>query len=165
MNMSAIRSVRTAHARRAAFVLVATLGLAACGSSSSPHAPTASPSTRSSTVASRATPPMSAAAVAAVDATVKSTWAPYTSNLPALYVGIVDPKTGAVVRAYGSAAPGRAATTADSVRIGSISKTFTATVVLRLVAVGKLALTQTIAQAAPAVAARFPTVAQRTLRQ
>jgi D-alanyl-D-alanine carboxypeptidase len=108
---------------------------------------------------------MSAAAVASVDATVKSTWAPYRSNLPALYVGIVDPKTGAVVRAYGSAAPGRAATTADSVRIGSISKTFTATVVLHLVAVGKLALTQTIAQAAPAVAARFPTVAQRTLQE
>lgn len=108
---------------------------------------------------------MSPAAIAQVDATVKNVWEPYASNLPALYVGIVDPKSGAVVRAYGSAAPGRAATPGDSVRIGSISKTFTATVVLRLVAEGKLALPQTIARAAPAVAARFPSVAQRTLER
>jgi D-alanyl-D-alanine carboxypeptidase len=108
---------------------------------------------------------MSAKSIAAVDATVKRIWDPYRPNWPALYVGIDDPKTGSVVRAYGLAAPGRAATTADSFRIGSISKTFTATVILQLVADGKLTLAQTIAQAAPAVAKRFPTVAQRTLKQ
>jgi D-alanyl-D-alanine carboxypeptidase len=108
---------------------------------------------------------MSAAAIAKLDATVKQTWAPDVSDVPALYVGIVDPKLGSVVRAYGTAAPGRAATTEDSFRIGSISKSFTATVVLGLIAKDKLSLTETISHAAPAVASRFPTVAELTIDQ
>jgi len=62
-------------------------------------------------------------------------------DAPALYVGIWDPQRGSFVRAYGRAVrDGANATTQDSLRVASITKTFTATVVLELVQEGKVDL-------------------------
>ncbi len=88
-------------------------------------------------------------------------------DINALYVGVWDPARGAYVKAYGTAdvAGGRAASIDDSFRIGSTTKTFTATVILQLVDEGKLALDATLADAAPGVAAKYPTIADRTIEQ
>src|ERR1700744_4477141 len=70
------------------------------------------------------------------------------------------------MHAYGSAGRGEArATVADHVRIGSITKTFTATVILQLVAQGKLSLSGTVARYDPALAAHFPPLTALTVRQ
>ncbi|MGW4352214.1 serine hydrolase domain-containing protein [Nocardia sp. NPDC004582] len=63
-------------------------------------------------------------------------------------IAIVDPEKGRYVRAYGVADPatGRAAQVGDHFRIGSITKTFTAAAVLRLVDDGRVRLTDTIEQ-------------------
>jgi D-alanyl-D-alanine carboxypeptidase len=85
---------------------------------------------------------------------------------PAVHVGIWDPEKGFVVKAYGEAEVGSTPSTADdTVRIGSITKTFTATVILSLVDEGKLALDDTIEDAAPELAAKYPEVADRTVEQ
>ena len=63
-----------------------------------------------------------------------------------------DPARGAYTAAYGmaDAAVGRAASVDDHFRIGSISKTFTAAVILQLIDEGLLTLDQTVAEADPA---------------
>ncbi len=90
-----------------------------------------------------------------------------SAGINALYVGVWDPARGAYVKAYGNAdvASGRAASIDDSFRIGSTTKTFTATVILQLIDEGKLALDATLADAAPGVAAAYPTIADRTIAQ
>ena len=90
-----------------------------------------------------------------------------SGDVNALYLGVWDPARGAHVKAYGIAdvATGRAASVGDSFRIGSTTKTFTATVILQLVDAGKLTLDATLADAAPGVAAKYPTVADRTIEQ
>ncbi|TAL07851.1 MAG: hypothetical protein EPO00_08360, partial [Chloroflexota bacterium] len=74
----------------------------------------------------------------------------------ALYLGTWDPIRGVYVAAYGEAAPGQAATIADHTRIGSITKTFTATAILDLVARGRLALDATLADLVPDMVALHP---------
>jgi D-alanyl-D-alanine carboxypeptidase len=108
---------------------------------------------------------MSDADAASVDATVAKIWEANKTDVPTLYVGVWDPEKGVFTKAYGESAKGIAATTDDSFRIGSISKTFTAIVVLQLVEDGKLALDDTIQDVAPEVAKRYPTVADRTIEQ
>lgn len=81
------------------------------------------------------------------------------------YVGVWEPGKGAYTVAVGKAAPGRPATVDDNWRIGSITKTFTATAVLQLVDEGKLALDDTIADVDPDLAERFPPFADLTIRQ
>jgi D-alanyl-D-alanine carboxypeptidase len=108
---------------------------------------------------------MSAADAAKVDAAVTAVWNPVKDNLPALYVGVWDPEKGVFEKAYGDASKGVPATLDDSLRIGSISKTFTANVILQLVDDGKLSLDDTISDAAPEVAKKYPQVADRTIRQ
>ncbi|MGD9573670.1 MAG: serine hydrolase domain-containing protein [Thermoleophilia bacterium] len=83
----------------------------------------------------------------------------------AAYVGIWDPGKGSYTVAAGEAAPGRAATVDDNWRIGSITKTFTATVILELVDEGKLALDDTVEAVDPDLAGRFPPFAKLTIRQ
>ena len=62
-------------------------------------------------------------------------------------VGIVDPKRGTVLRAYGTADTAGAPVTPDlHYRIASVTKTFTADAVLRLVDEGKVALTDPISR-------------------
>jgi D-alanyl-D-alanine carboxypeptidase len=108
---------------------------------------------------------MSSSDAAAVDKTVSAIWQPAKADIPALYVGIWDPKKGVYTKAFGEAAKGVSATTGDSFRIGSITKTFTANVILQLVKDGKLSLDDEIKKPAPGVARKYPTVADRTLRQ
>jgi D-alanyl-D-alanine carboxypeptidase len=78
-----------------------------------------------------------------------------------------DPARGAYTAAYGraDASTGRAASVDDHFRIGSISKTFTAAVILQLIDEGLLALDQTIAEADPDLAERFPVLAELTIEQ
>lgn len=105
---------------------------------------------------------------AAAEATVAAT-APEGSTVPAvpgLWVGIWDPKKGAYIAAYGDArAGGPDATTADAFRIGSITKPFTATVVLSLGADGDIALDGTIGEYLPALAEKHPDIAEITVDQ
>ena len=109
--------------------------------------------------------PMNAADATAIDQAMTERWQAAAPNAPALYVGIWDPKRGYFTKAYGETRPGTAATLDDFFRIGSITKSFTATVVLRLVDQGTVTLTDTIRKAAPKVAAAYPSVADRTVGQ
>jgi len=111
------------------------------------------------------TDPMSASDAAAVDKTINAVWQPAKADIPALYVGIWDPKKGVYTKAFGESAKGVQATTGDSFRIGSITKTFTANVILQLVDSGKISLDEEIKKTAPRVARRYPSVANRTIRQ
>ena len=88
-------------------------------------------------------------------------------DLNALYIGVWDPERGAYTAACGlaDAAAGRAASVDDHFRIGSISKTFTAAVILQLVDEGLLALDQLVAEADPDLAERFPVLAGLTIEQ
>ena len=88
-------------------------------------------------------------------------------DLNALYIGVWDPARGAYTAAYGmaDAAVGRAASVVDHFRIGSISKTFTAAVILQLIDEGLLTLDQTVAEADPGLAERFPALAELTIEQ
>ena len=109
--------------------------------------------------------PMSAEDSAGIDTIANATLE--SAGIDALYVGVWDPARGAFVKAYGTAdvATGRPASIDDSFRIGSTTKTFTATVILQLVDEGKLALDATLAEAAPGVAKKYPTIADRTIEQ
>ncbi|MFC9994165.1 serine hydrolase domain-containing protein [Nocardia sp. NPDC127526] len=62
--------------------------------------------------------------------------------IPGAMVAVVDPDRGTYVKAYGTSdlATGRPADIHDSVRIASVTKTFTSTAVLRLADEGKLSL-------------------------
>ena len=87
-------------------------------------------------------------------------------ELPGLWVGIWDPEKGVHVRAYGKAEiGGRDADADDFVRIASITKTFVATVVLQLVAGGKLRLSDEVERHLPRLVERFPELRDRTIRQ
>ncbi|MFM8303207.1 MAG: serine hydrolase domain-containing protein [Actinomycetota bacterium] len=108
---------------------------------------------------------MSAKNAAKVEAKVREALAA-VPTIPGAWIGVWDPKKGAYLGAFGDAATGGAATTtADSFRIGSITKSFTAVVILSLIAGGELALTDTIAERLPALAAKYPQVADITIQQ
>ena len=87
-------------------------------------------------------------------------------EVPAFYVGLWSPERGVYQQAYGLAdvANGRAASIDDHFRIGSVSKTFGAAVILQLVDEGLLALDDTVADADPALAEQFPDVADISIR-
>lgn len=69
---------------------------------------------------------------------------------PGVAVGVWAPGRGTWVRAFGAARlPGEALTLSDTFRIGSVTKTFTATVVLQLVQEGKLALDDPLSRFEP----------------
>lgn len=73
--------------------------------------------------------------------------------IPGAVVAVSDPKRGEFAEAYGVAdiASGRAMDVADHVRIGSVTKTFTGTAVLRAVDEGKLSLDDPLAKFVPDV--------------
>lgn len=84
----------------------------------------------------------------------------------AFYVAIDDPDQGTYVAAYGDVGvDGPAATVDDNFRIGSITKTFTATVILQLIDEGELSLDDTVADVSPDLAAEFPDLAELTIEQ
>ncbi len=85
---------------------------------------------------------------------------------PGMWIGVWDPKKGWHIGGYGEAVVGGAkATDADHSRIGSVTKTFTATAILQQVAAGKLALTDTVGTLLPDLAAKYPDVAPITVEQ
>lgn len=109
---------------------------------------------------------MSASDAKAVERAVETPVKTLTEEGSAVYFGIWDPKKGSFENAYGKAAKdGPAASTEDFFQIGSITKTFTATVVLQLVGEGKLALDETVAQADPDLAKEFKPLAGLTLEE
>jgi D-alanyl-D-alanine carboxypeptidase len=105
-----------------------------------------------------------AAAVDEVSAETLTTLAAYGAT--ALYVGVWDPETGVYIAAYGDAASGGpAATVDDSFRIGSITKTATATVILQLIDEGALSLDDTIGDMLPDLASEYPEIVDLTVQQ
>ena len=110
---------------------------------------------------------MSAEDSAKLAAVIESTYsADIAKDFPALWVGVWDPEKGAYTQAWGEAVVGgRKASVDDVFRIGSVTKTVTATVILELVDEGKLSLGDTVAKAAPKVAEAHPEVADLTVRQ
>ena len=111
---------------------------------------------------------MSAEDQAAVEAAIsaglqRATAAAPGLEPPALYVGVWDPEKGSYLTALGEAQPGQAATVEDHYRIGSTTKTFTATVILQLIDEGKLSLDDTIGDLLPDLAAAHPEIADITI--
>ena len=112
------------------------------------------------------TMPMSTTDAAAVQQLIKPVVKSVLKLAPAVYIGVWEPGKGVFIHAYGNAVRGGArATLGDHVRIGSITKTFTATVILQLVAQGRLSLGGTVARYDPALANRFPPLRSLTIRQ
>ncbi len=121
------RGVRRLHAV-AALIVAVSLFLASCGSGT--REPTRFPGDVAQTV----------------DRIVESSMA--AGLIPGAQVSIIDPKLGTYVHAYGVSdiGTGRPSDTHDRYRIASITKTFTATAVLRLADQGKLALGDHLSQ-------------------
>lgn len=111
--------------------------------------------------------PMSDSDAAAVDSAVNDSWqGAAKEGFPALWVGIWDPEKGYLVKGYGEAEKGGAAASADDwFRIGSISKTYTATVILELVDEGTLSLDDTIEKTDPDLAETYPEIKDITIQQ
>jgi len=112
------------------------------------------------------TEPMSAEDQAAIDAGIVKIMEAHP-EVPAIYIGVWDPERGVYQKAYGLAdvAGKRPAALEDHFRIGSISKTFMATVILQLIDEGKLKLDDTVANVDSDLATRHPNVAAITIEQ
>lgn len=109
---------------------------------------------------------MSAADASTYEATAAAAYAPIAGQVPGLWMGVWHPTQGRTSFALGLAAkPDTAAQTADTSRIGSVTKTFTATAVLQQVEQGTLALDDTIADVLPDLAAAHPDIAPVTVTQ
>lgn len=113
------------------------------------------------------TKPMSAEDAAAAAARAQLLTIIYPEEVPGVLLGVWDPAKGFYKGGFGTAdtTSGRAPTPADTFRIGSVTKTFTATLVLQLVAEGKLRLDGRVASYAPKLAKRHPQLGLRTIRQ
>ena len=112
------------------------------------------------------TAPMSDADAAVIDDASMEALAAGEGVVPGLWVGVWDPAKGVYLAGYGDAvAEETAATAEDSGRIGSITKTFTATAVLQQVASGALSLDDTVADVLPDLAAELPDIADITVEQ
>ena len=112
------------------------------------------------------TAPMSDADAAVIDDASMEALAAGDGVIPGMWVGVWDPAKGVHLAAYGDAvAEETAATAEDSGRIGSITKTFTATAVLQQVAAGTLSLDDTVADVLPDLAAELPDIAEITVEQ
>jgi D-alanyl-D-alanine carboxypeptidase len=85
-----------------------------------------------------------------------------SSGFPGLVVGVHAPGRGTYLKAYGLAARAsdREMATGDRFRVGSVTKTFTATVILRLVQAGRLHLGDRLSRWYP----RFPNSRLITVR-
>jgi D-alanyl-D-alanine carboxypeptidase len=149
------------------FAVVAVF-VSGCGSSNSTTHVAAS---RSATSAPRVvvwlpTKPMTKTDAAVLEQQIEPVVKSVLKLAPEVYIGVWDPRTGVFMHAYGHAVRGGTrATVADHVRIGSITKTFTATVILQLVAQGHLSLGGTVARYDPTLAKQFPPLGALTVRQ
>ena len=110
--------------------------------------------------------PVPASTRLAIDAAAADFLANSLDKTPAVWVAVWDPAQGYFEQAYGKAVvPGTAASVADHLRIGSITKTVFATAVLQAVAAGRLSLTATVQDLDPQLARAFPKVARYTVAQ
>jgi D-alanyl-D-alanine carboxypeptidase len=126
-------------------------------------APTAAPAKPTPIDTSRTMP---AADRAAIDAAAQQFLASSLDGTPGLWLAVWDPKRGYYEQAYGDAVIGGAkATTRDHFLLGSITKTVFATAVLEQVAAGTLSLTDTVRRLDPALAAKYPVAAKKTVAQ
>lgn len=102
----------------------------------------------------------------AADTAARAAFEGLAGRASALYVGIWDPRRGMFTKAYGHAVRGGAeATVQDSLRIASITKTFTATVVLQLVAEDRIKLDADLADHLPELVTKHPPLGWVTVRQ
>ena len=128
--------------RRVALLAVAgVLALPACAPAAPPAAaPTATPTSATDTSSAGFT----ADELARIDAAATASLA---NGLTGTVVSVVDPERGTILKAYGTADAAGAPLQPDAYyRIASVSKTFTALAVLRLVDEGKVALTDPISR-------------------
>jgi D-alanyl-D-alanine carboxypeptidase len=148
--------------RSAIASLVLVVALSGCGGSDSSDG--ASPAGSPSALASKA---MSADDLASLQSAVDAVIDGSQGELTSLLVGVWDPKKGVGRVASGKAvvSPERAASVDDQFRIGSITKTFVATLVLQAVADGTLELDKPVSDYAPDLAAKYPEIGSRTIRQ
>lgn len=170
--MAQRRGVRLGRlSRLGVLVLAGVLVAAACGSDDDSSddgssGSVAADSEESSVVVELPSGEMSADDVALIDAAAQGIVDDSDGAIPALYVGVWDPERGSYVAAYGEAEIGtRAADPGDSVRIGSISKTFTAAVLLGLVDDGKVDLAAAVETYVPDLVEEFPGLAGLTVEQ
>lgn len=90
--------------------------------------------------------------------------ADWDGSIPGVWIGVWDPSKGWAIVSSGQAQIGGAsATNADHSRIGSVTKTFVATEILKLVDSGKLRLSDTIGKLLPQVAKNYPYVRDVTV--
>ena len=133
------------------------------GSSASPAVSTSAP------VIDIATTPMSQADADAFDKAVQGVLSEpdgVAALAPGTWVGVWDPDRGYFMKVYGSATlDGEPANLEQHHRIGSISKTYTATAVLLLVDEGTLTLDDTVADVLPDIASGYPAYADVTVEQ
>jgi len=110
---------------------------------------------------------MSEADKASVDASLnRALGFAETTGATGMWVGIYDPEKGKYLTSVGAIAKdGAEATIADHGRIGSVTKTFTATGILQQVAAGNLALEDTVADVLPELAGKVPEIADFTVEQ
>ena len=112
------------------------------------------------------TTPMSPEDSSAIDAAFQEILDTTGDQIPGMWIGIWNAETGQYSAAYGKAVlDGADATIEDHGRIGSVTKTFTATAVLERVDAGELALDDTIADILPDLADTYPDVADITIDQ
>lgn len=175
--------LRSVNRSRTSLVLLVAAGLlvAACGGDdqdSSASATTQNPGSEAgSTISTEATDGPTGSTEAPVDSggldqsAIDAAAADFldgqsAQGVTAFYVGIVDPDAGEFVSAYGDASvDGPAATVDDSFRIGSVSKSATATVILQLVDSGDLSLDDTVAELTPELATTHPEIETVTVEQ
>jgi len=116
-----------------------------------------------------ATEPMSDGDAAALDAAVQDALRaadPDGTLAPGTWIGVWDPARGVFTKAYGRATlDGEPADLDQRLRIGSVTKTFTAVAVLLLVDDGALALDDTVESVLPELATEFPAYAPLTIEQ
>lgn len=136
----------TRRSRAAAMLAAATCALALTACAPSREAPSTEP-------VSAGAPPVSTgftdAELSKIDATATESLG---NGVTGVVVGIVDPRRGTFLKAYGAADTDGAPLRPDvHYRIASVTKTFTAEAVLRLVDQGKVALTDPVGKYVPDV--------------
>ena len=159
------------HRRSSATLLIVAVAagslLTGCASSDS-SSPAASESAAEVSV-DLPTKPMSQADADAFDKAIQGVLddpASQAELAPGTWVGVWVPEKGYFMKAYGNATlDGQPAALDQHLRIGSVSKTFTATAVLMLVDDGKLSLDDTVADVLPDTASAYPVYAGVTVEQ
>ena len=160
---------RGGHLRRRACVPLLAAGLmlvpavAGCstsGSSTDATSSSAAPARWSAPFAPT-DQPMSKSEAAMIDAIAKKALAASPDKAPGMIIGVWDPQKGFYIQSYGDAERGGAKMTPDThMYVGSITKTATATAILRLVDQGKFKLDDTVEAVAHELATKFPAIAQ-----